>query len=263
LDLTIDVQDGVYLGLENKIGAGEQDLQISDYIDFVRQKRPNYWRFVFLTPSGELPSSIDQATRREHMDSGQLICHSYGTDISGWLRRCAILCSADRVRYFLQDLANWVQDMGTGGQMDLGKANLITELVSKDSDRLDAALSIMENANAVRALLLVPLMEAVKTGLNSQFAEPEWEFAQNDDDRDLIADLKSGGTGRDKGIYTFSAPGEIAPLNSGVSSEHTTNVPRAQKMPRGMSRSGRRVSSADLTVIEYPISWIFGHNVTN
>jgi hypothetical protein len=55
LDLVIDLPNGAYCGLENKIGAAEQPDQVRDYIRFTREKRPGNWKFVFLTPSGTAP----------------------------------------------------------------------------------------------------------------------------------------------------------------------------------------------------------------
>jgi len=85
--------------------------------------------------------------------------------------------------------------------MDLGKANLITELVSKDPAHVDAALAIMDNEKSLRALLIAPLMEAIIRKLESEFPPGDWKFGCEEPNRDLLANLRRGDADTNAGLF--------------------------------------------------------------
>jgi hypothetical protein len=224
LDLVIELPDGAYFGLENKIGAEEQRDQVKDYIEFI-QKRSGQWRFLFLTPSGNSPGTGPE-NQSELIASRQLACLSYKEDVSKWLRSCASDCSAERVRSFLNDMANWAENLAqaTGEEMDSGTCNTIKDLLSDNPERLKAALAIMDSGPNVKNLLLAAFAGEMKEALQNKYPEKEWSF-WNDDGCDLVAALDKGDSGAWGAIRIRQNSWRPVDFSVGIAANAESHVP--------------------------------------
>jgi len=108
IDITLELGDfGV--GIENKPFAREEKDQLKDYWAHLRRRYPQRFMLVYLSGDGSEPTSlskIDLATLRR---AKQFRILAYRTDLHRWLEGCYRDCRADKVRWFLQDLAKYVQ----------------------------------------------------------------------------------------------------------------------------------------------------------
>lgn len=112
IDLLIE-SEGLILGIENKVDAGEQIEQVRDYLDhLVRRTRRAGQRavLVFLTPNGHRPASLTAQEATAEAVSGRLRCWSYRTDLRAWLEACRAACQAPKVRHFLGDLVTYIDN---------------------------------------------------------------------------------------------------------------------------------------------------------
>jgi hypothetical protein len=224
LDLVIELPDGAYYGLENKIGAEEQREQVKDYIEFI-QKRSGQWRFIFLTPSGNSPETGPE-NQSELIESRQLACLSYKEDVSKWLRSCASDCSAERVRSFLNDMANWAENLAqaTGEEMDSGTCSTIKDLLGDNPEHLKAALAIMDCGPNVKNLLLATFAGEMKEALQNKYPEKEWSF-WNNDGHDLVAALNKGDSGAWGAIRIRQNAWRPVDFSVGISANAQSHVP--------------------------------------
>jgi len=230
LDLVIklsgDTYSGdTYYGLENKIGAAEQPDQVKDYIEFVAKQPPDEWRFLFLTPSGN-PPTTGPKNQDALIDSGHLACLSYKEDVSKWLRSCAGDCSAERVRSFLNDMASWAENLAqaTGEEMDSGTCNTIKDLLDDKPERLEAALAIMDCGPNVKNLLLADFARELKKALEDIYPEKE-SALEEDGARDLVAALEKGGWAAWRAIRIRQSSWQPADFSIGISANSQSQVP--------------------------------------
>ena len=103
IDILIDFGE-LGIGIENKPWAGDQPDQIGDYCTALDQRYDGEFRLVYLAGDGREPASISRARVNTLKGQGKLITLSYAV-LTEWLARCSRLCEADKVRWFLRDLA--------------------------------------------------------------------------------------------------------------------------------------------------------------
>ena len=206
-DLLIEVPGRLVLGLENKINAADQHEQVKDYVEFV-QSRPqghNNWAFVFLTLDGSPPSprSISPEARKELEKEHRLLCLSYRKEIHDWLQSCIGPCRAESVRAFVTDMSAWVRTLSPGAQNgglmaeDLAK-DLTVKFLSGNPKYVAVALSVIDNADFIRAILIAAFADAIVEALRREF-EPDdgWEVRNS-----ISAALRAGKFGEKyTGIY--------------------------------------------------------------
>ena len=99
------------LGIENKLWAVEQPMQLKRYLDHLKNEfGANGFRLVFITPYGHKPNSIEFNERESLMNEKKLICVSYNHDMLKWVEECCHRCESDKFRWFLRDFMNYMID---------------------------------------------------------------------------------------------------------------------------------------------------------
>jgi hypothetical protein len=106
LDILIDFGD-FGIGIENKPWAGEQIQQVERYCIALNQKYSGEFQLVYLSADGRRPASISEGLRMRLEEDKKLTALSYG-DLQRWLRHCARMCEADKVRWFLRDFTQYL-----------------------------------------------------------------------------------------------------------------------------------------------------------
>jgi hypothetical protein len=111
IDIVIEF-DNLVIGFENKPWAAEQDRQIKDYKDFLDTYCRNKKTFliIYLSGSGQKPTSIDEAEREEDEQKGTLRVLSYKGFLLPWLQECYRDCESEKLRYFLKDFILWIDN---------------------------------------------------------------------------------------------------------------------------------------------------------
>ena len=111
IDILVDFEN-FGLGIENKPKADDQEQQLKDYSDHLKEKYKDKFCLVYITQDGCDPSenSIAHRLRKELKEKRKLICVSYRHDILEWVRECCQLCESDKFRWFLRDFMDYVLD---------------------------------------------------------------------------------------------------------------------------------------------------------
>jgi hypothetical protein len=113
VDILVDFDKARAVAIENKMRARDQESQLSDYCDHLAATYRDSYVLLYLTPDGAEPTSesIDP-TKREHLkENGKLRCISYRSEVQKWLNSCVKDCEAEKVRWFLRDLVEYVDVM--------------------------------------------------------------------------------------------------------------------------------------------------------
>ena len=106
------------IGIENKPWAGDRRNQIRDYCDYLEKYFSGRWWFGYLSGSGTPPPehSLKAATREEFEQNGRFRTIPFvrsdrvnDYSIQDWFTRCSEACIAERVRWFLRDLSDYIE----------------------------------------------------------------------------------------------------------------------------------------------------------
>ena len=107
VDIVVKLEDK-WIGVENKPWASEQPEQLQHYLHFLQQKRDAQACVLYLSGTG------DDADTIEDDDHYMTIPYGYtknGPSVAHWLAECHRRCQADKVRWFLKDLLEYIARM--------------------------------------------------------------------------------------------------------------------------------------------------------
>ena len=111
IDIVVRAPGGTWIGIENKPWAREQPNQVSDYLKYLHGKPgPDAW-VVYLSGDGTEPGTLP----KNEVD--QLRCPTLpyrgaergSPSLENWVENCRIECEADRLRWFLTDLLEYIR----------------------------------------------------------------------------------------------------------------------------------------------------------
>lgn len=123
IDVSVEITSGAFgsycLAIENKPYAEDQEDQVADYLDFLRNRYGDRFSLLYLSPDGAPPSEYSASAQvlAEHW-SGHFAIWSYRRPdkewkdglprlpcpFPMWLDRCQQRCQVDRLRWFLRDI---------------------------------------------------------------------------------------------------------------------------------------------------------------
>ena len=115
LKIPYEEKDDVFwIGIENKPWAGYQDGQIADYLKALLQKPPGNALILCFSGDGCKPS---EDALKGLDDQERSLCltvpyrGNYGDypSLENWLQQCREQCEAERVRWFLKDLLEYIK----------------------------------------------------------------------------------------------------------------------------------------------------------
>lgn len=136
------VQSGnVAFAIENKPYAADQDGQLAHYLAWL--DRFTDGRLVYLAGRSDRlpgPNSLSETDQLASLKSRRLITMGY-PDLRPWLTACLGVCSAERVRAFIDDFQRLILKRFEGVQ-DMTEQTLLTELMTGDPGRVEAAAKI-------------------------------------------------------------------------------------------------------------------------
>jgi hypothetical protein len=103
------------IGIENKPWAGDGANQVSGYCDYLERHFRGQWWFGYLSGNGLPPSEYSiEPSKRECLELNgrfRTIPFARSPDelsIEDWLTGCVKVCKAERVRWFLRDMLDYV-----------------------------------------------------------------------------------------------------------------------------------------------------------
>ena len=150
IDLTIEI-DGKIIPIEAKIHAGDQEHQLADYFEEIKNRKGACAYICYLTKDGRKPSqnSMTSTSGNTILKETQIKRLSWKDDIVPWLEDCVALETVQR-KTMVQ--ANIWQLIDTIGGWDNAMELQFKNIVNSD-DRLDSALGIWQMVSAARDAL--------------------------------------------------------------------------------------------------------------
>ena len=116
IDIVVEWPKSEYwIGIENKPWAGEQGGQVTDYVEALLRQTDQSTDvkrvlFLYFSGSGEDPKTLTaRVARAAHCITVPYRSKSRQCSVMGWIRRCRTRCAADRIRWFLMEIEDYIE----------------------------------------------------------------------------------------------------------------------------------------------------------
>lgn len=110
IDIVLKMPHGRRIGIENKPSSGDLKNQIADYLKELK-RRDKEARVLYLSGNGKDPEAFSLPT--DPNDRARCVTVPYrggeSPSVENWIRQCWKECEAERVRWFLKDLLEYIQ----------------------------------------------------------------------------------------------------------------------------------------------------------
>ena len=195
IDIVLEMPDNLWIGIENKPWAKDQDwrsspvvdqrhsIQIKDYLnDLKSRSRETAW-ILYFSGEGKNPSKWSELTPEER-ERCPTVPYRSDNDVSPslehWIEKCSERCEAETVRWFLKDLLKYIRmEFRTPGQR-LGES-----LMTKDNDTvarfirnnptyMELAFKVEKAAPRIREEAVRKVLKRVEERLSKRFADGQW-----------------------------------------------------------------------------------------
>ena len=198
------------LAIENKPYAGDQENQVKDYLEYLRQKYRERFLLIYISRTGEGPSewSIHKTELGEWKGRFAIMPYYRGQEeqedkfydafriphsLADWLRECRKNCEVDRLRWFLRDAETFCQQRFGGQAMitDSEKKAAIDFVLSNPSN-LKTALAVCESWADVKQSICEKFLNRLCSRIETALKENEKLKEFGDDMRfDYVYDDKA------------------------------------------------------------------------
>ena len=221
IDLTIEM-NGKIIPIEAKIHAGDQEHQLADYFEEIKNRKGACAYICYLTKDGRKPSldSMTSTSGNAQLNEAQIKRLSWKDDIVPWLEACASLEIVQRKTLVQKNI--W-QLIDTIRGWDNTMESQLMDFVKSDDD-MDTAFYIWQRVSAARNALWKNFVKEFE--LQMRGIHPLERIS--DEDKDEVADywfkkpergnygiglaLKSGsGENHCIGFCLFDSKGEFKP----------------------------------------------------
>ena len=192
IDILVEFPGGVYIGIENKLWAGEQKDQIGDYYDFLKRHSRDFL-LIYLDLLSRKAVSIDEKIK-SRIIGVQLIETDYFNLILPWLSQILGIGIPEKLKFYIQDFYNWIQwhFYHGGGSMDrrveyeLIKNFLLDDSKLNKSEKLIMAFTMCENFEEIcKEIHRRNVMEPLQKKLKNLFKDKNYKYEAKEDDEGI------------------------------------------------------------------------------
>ena len=155
IDVYLRFNDGEIIGIENKPWACDQEDQLKEYADYIKnQIKPSKWLLIYLSNFNPANSeySISTPQRKELEKSGNFIWLNYA-ELVEWLKFCAQNSKALNVRIFIEELAKFVSTK-INGDLDMSEITEVKSIILKSAENLKSAFHVSKVIRNVKEDLI-------------------------------------------------------------------------------------------------------------
>jgi len=163
------------LVIENKPWASDQENQLQDYIADLRGSNLTSWHLVYLSGTGQEPSSVSipDSALLEFKRSKNITLSSYAALIIPWIDDCKSVCQSERFRWFLEELRLYCM-AEFEGEHDMQERQAVKKEILDSSHTLEAALEIFSAVPDIKQELLTLFIGQMKTHSDKAGLSCEW-----------------------------------------------------------------------------------------
>jgi hypothetical protein len=173
IDILLEIGD-ICIAIENKPWASDQENQIIDYIEHIKNIYKSYI-FIYLSGSGENPGdvSIPSETKKVLEEEGQFLALNY-MNLRNWLEKCSEKAKCDRVRTFIDEFQSYISLQFEGGLTNMERDLIVDHAVKIEN--IGAAFSVALSWPDIAKKMINKLAGIVKKNIEGKFGHFEMEF---------------------------------------------------------------------------------------
>lgn len=200
LDVSVKIPgpDAAYcLAIENKPYADDEENQVWDYLRFLKRTYGDRFLLIYLSPTGQGPSSwslppdeLPKWTDRlavmgywsdtggsgpeQHSAGDRYDDFRVGLSLAAWFSACRRRCEPDRLRWFLSEAEVFCKRRFGGHSMTTDReTRTIKEFLFANPEHLETAQSVSDALIEVKKVLCGGFLEHLRTALVRR-ARKEW-----------------------------------------------------------------------------------------
>ena len=201
LDVSVEIPGpgGPYcLAIENKPYADDQHNQVRDYLRFLNEKYGDRFLLIYLSPTGQGPSSWSLPPGQLPKWTGRLAVMGYwsgpeqlsrgdryddfrvGLSLAAWFSACRRRCEPDRLRWFLSEAETFCKRRFGGNTMATDReTRTIKKFLFDHPEHLETAQSVSDVWLEVKEVLCRGFLEHLRAELAKK-ARKKWPDIEND-----------------------------------------------------------------------------------
>lgn len=107
IDIALKLED-MWIGIENKPWAGEQPEQLQHYLEDLQQRKDAQACVLYLSGTGDDAKTIQDNDHYLTIPYGHT---KDGPSVAHWIAACHRRCEAEKVRWFLKDVLEYIARM--------------------------------------------------------------------------------------------------------------------------------------------------------
>lgn len=153
IDIYLEFPNG-FIGIENKPWAGDQDGQLNDYADYLKNAAgtEKKWLLLFLCERDPSANSIAPEKQLSLIKDNNFTQCNY-SKIIDWLEICACKSKALNVRIFIEEFAKFIRK-NVKGELDMSEEKEACSIILKSKENLGAAFDVYKSMDEIKKKLL-------------------------------------------------------------------------------------------------------------
>lgn len=200
IDIVLEMPDNHWIGIENKPWAQEREEQVEAYLEFLLSQANEggtAW-ILYLSGDGSDPKTLPkEEEKKKFCLTVPYRKNNRGVSLEYWIELCRRECEAERVRWFLKDLLEYIQ-RNFGKENQVMAQDVIFEstkefLLDNDGKYLGLALQVEKAMPLIKVQLINGVKEGVKKELKEWCVNKEWQIVSNPDSQRIFSLQKGSG----------------------------------------------------------------------
>lgn len=121
IDIVLNFKNEFEIGIENKPWDTDQENQLQDYHEHLSKKYDDNFCMVYISGDGSQPISIDDDLKDKLNEEKKLIVLTYEVEINNWLKSCYKECKSEKIRIFIKDFIEFIENNFENLYDDMGE----------------------------------------------------------------------------------------------------------------------------------------------
>ena len=184
IDIVLEMPDNHWIGIENKPWAEEQEKQVEAYIEYLQdkvKKSRTAW-ILYLSGDGSKPETLpDNPELKNRCRTVPYRKNGTGGSLENWIEQCWRDCEAERVRWFLKDLLEYIQQNFKKENQVMAQDVIVDttkEFIKSNEKYLSLALQVEKAMPLVKQELIKGVIESARKCLEEWREKENWEVFQ-------------------------------------------------------------------------------------